>query len=169
MFGRKKVTCPCCGVRFDFRNGYVVDGTMYCQKCGPAKAADARETRTGMRQTTGAMIAKITAGALFVFFGFIPPSGGWDFGYFLTALAIGGGLIAWGLFPYMKVQKAKREQLEAEKRAIDWEREQREAKEREKAEEWYRKHNAPKTCPACGATSRGDVCEYCGTRLTDAS
>ena len=27
------------------------------------------------------------------------------------------------------------------------------------------RQNAPKKCPACGAMTKGDVCEYCGAAL----
>ena len=70
------------------------------------KAADERETKTGMRQSKGAMAAKIICGCLFIAVGFTKPEGEtWTFGYFLTALILGVSLISWGLIPYMKAKK----------------------------------------------------------------
>ena len=167
MFGRSRVVCPSCGKRFDSRKGFVCNKTMYCQDCGPKIAADEREARTGMRQTMGAMVAKIAAGVLFIFYGFVPSSDGWSFQYFLTAFAIGAGLIAWGLFPYLKVVLERKEQLNSEIRKIEAQRKLFEAKNRAAADERFRRADAPKICPACGATSRGYICEYCGTKLSN--
>lgn len=75
------------------------------------QAADEREAKTGMRQTNGAMVAKIFFGALFIVYGFVPNNGEWSFSYFVTALLIGGALISWGLIPYINA-KRKREHEE---------------------------------------------------------
>ncbi len=76
------------------------------------KAADEREAKTGMRQSSGAMVAKIIIGGAFMICGFISPSNGeWSVSYMLTALLIGGALVAWGLIPYMNAKK-KREHEE---------------------------------------------------------
>ncbi len=70
------------------------------------EAADEREAKTGMRQSKGAMIAKIVCGCLFIAVSFTKPEGEeWTVGYFLTAVILGVTLIAWGLVPYMKAKK----------------------------------------------------------------
>lgn len=77
-------------------------------------AADKREEKTGMRQSTGVMVAKIACGCIFICVGFTNPKGEeWSVGYFLTALVIGIALIAWGVIPYKKA-KDKMEQKEYE-------------------------------------------------------
>lgn len=150
MASKHMVTCRECGRRFDANYGGYYNKTNQrytCKRCGDklkkayrkenkAQQAAAREERTGMKQSIGAMIAKIAAGVLFIVTGFSSPDGGWTFGYFLTALVIGAALIAWGLLPYLKVTKAKT----AEKETV-------------------------KVCEACGATGTGTICEYCGKKL----
>ncbi len=70
------------------------------------EAADEREAKTGMRQSKGAMVAKIVIGCLCIAAGFSKPEGEeWSVGYFLTAFIIGAALISWGLVPYMKAKK----------------------------------------------------------------
>lgn len=154
------VTCVECGKQFDANQaGYYnsQNRRYYCKKCGKkynknAKAhnrqvikekaaarADEREARTGMRQSMGAMIAKIAIGALFVISAF----GTGSIGGVLTGLVIGAALIAWGLIPYIKVKRHEQS-----------------AREQEAASK-----AAPKKCKNCGAFSTGDFCEYCGTKL----
>lgn len=41
----------------------------------------------------------------------------------------------------------------------------REDKEAEEAAYQAQLDNAPKTCPKCGATTKGQFCEYCGSKL----
>ena len=119
------------------------------------EAADAREKATGMRQSRGAMIAKFVIGALFLISGLTTnwtnesPSD--PLGPMLISIVLGLGLIAWGLIPLLSAKK-KLAAAEAQARAA------------QEAEE-YRRMNEPKVCPACGATTKGTVCEYCGTPL----
>ena len=100
-----------------------------------------------MKQSKGAMIAKIAFGVLFILAGFSSPESWWTIGYFLTALVIGGALIAWGIVPYLKPKMALKKQ---------------EKELHELRKEYY---NMAKKCPSCGAMSRGDFCEYCGSKL----
>ena len=119
------------------------------------EAADAREKETGMRQSGGAMIAKIAVGALFVVSGLTTDWHSADpsdpVGTMLFSILIGLALIAWGVLPWMNAKKKKAaalEKAEAERRAAE-----------------ARRMNEPKLCPACGATTKGPCCEYCGTPL----
>lgn len=77
------------------------------------KEADIREERTGMRQSTGAMITKITIGVLFVLTGFTTE----DASQIVTGLAVGGGLIAWGVLPYVN---AKQRRQSPQQQRYDW-------------------------------------------------
>ena len=150
------VVCRECGRQFDANKGGYYDkisGRYTCKSCGKKITGDARERSTGMRQSNGAMIAKIAFGAIFVIAGFtgglgkMAESVGEGIGTLLTGVILGAALIAWGLLPYLKAKKAN----EA-------------AAARAAAEEFARK-NALRKCPACGAMTKGDVCEYCGAAL----
>lgn len=120
---------------------------------GRREAADERERVTGMRQSTGAMIAKIAVGALFLISGLTTDwhEYGEDLGPMLISILIGLALIAWGVVPWLTAKK-KREAAAANAEAA-----------RQAAEQ--RRLNEPKVCPACGATTKGLRCEYCGTPL----
>lgn len=148
------VTCTECGRRFDANWGAAYDKgsrRYVCPRCVRKHNAGVRERQTGMRQSKGAMWAKIVFGILFVCAGFGTPEQGWSVGYFLTALVIGGALIAWGLVPYLRARKEKKEADAEVARRI--------------AADAERIANTVHTCPACGAQSKGNFCEYCGTKL----
>ena len=98
-----------------------------------------------MRQSKGAMIAKIAVGVIFLIVSLT--SGELDLTGRGIGIVIAAALIAWGVLPYWKAKKAS----EA-------------AAARAAAEEFARK-NALRKCPACGAMTKGDVCEYCGAAL----
>ena len=159
MASKHMVTCVECGRRFDVNAGggyYNKSSRRYtCKKCGnqiknanrKAQAKE-REARTGMKQSMGAMIAKIAVGILFVIAGFSSPEGGWTFGYFLTALVVGVALIAWGLLPYLNAKKAKT--IVEDVASADVEEETKEE---------------VKVCKSCGASGTGLICEYCGKKF----
>ncbi len=146
------VTCVHCGRRFDANMGaYYNSATRRysCKACGKkvnqaykrsqrTAAADQREVRTGMRQSLGAMIAKIAFGAIFII-----SCIGSEIQTFLVGLVLGGALIAWGLVPYLRARQQKQE-AQAEQEAI---------------------RSAPKQCKNCGAFTSGNYCEYCGSPL----
>ena len=164
MASKHLVTCVECGKRFDANNGgyYNKASRRYtCKSCGKAinaaykkenaeKQAAEREKNTGMKQSMGAMIAKIAAGALFVIVGFSAPEGGWTFGYFLTCLVVGAALIAWGALPYVNAQKLKK----ANDHTVG----------KTNAQETS---GEMKVCASCGAAGYGTFCEYCGKKLSE--
>ncbi len=90
----------------------------YERKIVPSRA-DEREARTGMRQSKGVMIAKIVLGGLFLAVSLDTSDGNWTIGYFLFCLILGGGLIAWGLLPYLEARRRHKEAEEAKKAARD--------------------------------------------------
>ena len=157
--GKHLVVCQFCGRQFDANKGGYYNSTSRrytCKSCGKKNKkerknyeADQREAKTGMRQTTGAMIAKIAVGLLFFFIGFTMDS----FGSAITGIVLGLALIAWGLLPWLMPR------LKAKKEA--------EAEAARQAAEAERLANAPKICPACGAHTKGQKCEYCGAPLPD--
>lgn len=156
MASKHLVVCVQCGRQFDANRGahYDPQTRRYtCRSCLKKNAGNARERSTGMRQSKGAMIAKLAFGAIFVISAFgafadgLSEGVGKAIGALLVGLVLGAALIAWGLLPWLKV---KRESEAAAARAA--------------AEEFARK-NALRKCPACGAMSKGDVCEYCGAAL----
>jgi hypothetical protein len=90
----------------------------YERKVVPSRA-DEREAQTGMRQSKGAMIAKIVLGGLFFAVSFDHSDGEWSIGYFLFCLILAGGMIAWGLLPYLEARRKQKEAEEAKKAARD--------------------------------------------------
>lgn len=150
MAQKHMVKCEYCGRQFDANHGYRYNrkNRRYtCPRCVKLMQGESRERSTGMRQSRGAMIAKIAIGALFIIAGFMSPEGGWSVGYFLTALVVGGALIAWGLLPYIRAKKEASAEAEA------------------RTEAKIAAENEPKVCPSCGAQTKGRFCEYCGSKL----
>ena len=156
MAQKHMVVCVECGRQFDASRGayYDKNSRRYtCKSCLKKYNANVREKQTGMKQSMGAMIAKIAFGALFVLIALVngipkaseSPAEGITF--ILTGLACGAALLAWGLVPYLKTKKANDAAAAAAAAAA------------------FELKNAPKKCPACGAMTKGDVCEYCGAAL----
>lgn len=140
------VICAQCGKKFDANKGAAFDPQAQryiCRQCVSRAKAELRQQNTGMRQSTGAMIAKIVFGLLFVMAGFSSPEGGWSVGYFLTALVIGGGLIAWGVLPWLKAKKSPPHSCDADT------------------------PGQLRVCPHCGGTGTSEICEYCGMRIPE--
>lgn len=161
MARKHYVSCVRCGLQFDASRGgfsYDEDSRRYtCPDCvkrmrrereeykkSRAKrereeAVEKQKQSATMKQSLGAMIAKIAVGCLFLVASF----GMDNAGEVCVGLILAAALIAWGLVPYFMAKK-KQEEL--------------------RRKEARRK----KVCPACGATTRGNVCEYCGSDLSDA-
>ncbi len=107
------------------------------------------------RPKTGIMIIKIAFGAMFIAIG-IAPDPEFEAGARAISIIIGLALIAWAIVPYFSYKRRHKEILE----------------EIEREEEEIRSiraemKNKPRKCPHCGATTRGVVCEYCGSALDD--
>jgi len=153
------VVCQYCGRQFDANKGGYYNSTSRrytCKSCGKrAKKeekeyqADKREAKTGMRQSLGAMIAKIAIGAIFFFASF----GTGSAGGVITGMIVGLALIAWGLLPWLMPRLKAKQEADAQAAAA--------------AAEAERLANAPKICPACGAHTKGQKCEYCGAPLPE--
>ena len=154
------VVCQFCGRQFDANKGGYYNSTSRrytCKSCGKKNKkerknyeADVREEKTGMRQSMGAMIAKIAIGLICIISCL---SGQMEFAARLLGIVVGLALIAWGLLPWLMPR------LKAKKEA--------EAEAARQAAEAERLANAPKVCPACGAHTKGQKCEYCGAPLPD--
>lgn len=143
MAKERWVYCGQCGCRFDLnRGGYYTNSTgrYTCKTC--AKTVNNVSVRKP--QTTGAMIAKIAVGFMFIATAFSANETDTPLTFFLTALIIGGALITWALVLYFQEKKAAKQEV------LD------------QLAEMQEEFNAPKTCESCGATGTGDVCEYCG-------
>lgn len=125
---KHEVTCLKCGRRFDANEGgvYYPESHRYaCKDCAKKQKrkqaednkarksaerkekADERETRTGMRQSIPAMIAKIAAGVI-VLMGSFPLLTQGSVIEFIVGAVIAAGLTIWGLAPYLKAKSAKR-------------------------------------------------------------
>jgi hypothetical protein len=142
---KRMVTCDRCHRRFDVNRGGRFDsltGRGVCPAC-----------MAGRVRVTGGTIAKIAFG-LFIIIACGAPDESWEFSTFLLGLVLGGALIAWGLLPYLRSRAALR-QMEADAAA----------EEQARRERMEIVRNVPRVCSACGATTRGTICEYCGTRL----
>ena len=110
---------------------------------------------TYKKPKTGVMIAKIAAGLLFVYIG-IAPDPEFDAGARGVAIIIGLAIIAWALVPYFGWKKKREEVLE-----------EIEKQEKEISELKDALQNRPRKCPFCGATTKGNVCDYCGSLIPD--
>lgn len=161
MARKHYVSCVRCGLQFDAsREGfsYDEDSRRYtCPDCVKRmrkereeykknKAKQEREEAVKkekqsakMKQSIGAMIAKIAVGCLFLVVSF----GMDNAGEVCVGLILAAAMIAWGLVPYFIAKKKQKELRRKEARR-------------------------KKVCPYCGATTRGNVCEYCGLDLDEA-
>lgn len=147
MARKHMVVCVDCGRQFDASRGAHYDPKTRrytCKSCVKKYNANVRERSTGMRQSTGAMVAKIAIGVIFLIVSFTQEL---EVGARCTGVVIAAALLAWALVPYFKAKKAN-EAAAAQRMAAE-----------------SAKQNASKTCPACGALTKGDVCEYCGAAL----
>ena len=148
MAQKHLVVCRECGRQFDANRGGYYDRAAQrytCKSCGRKIKGDLNERSTGMRQSKGAMIAKIAAGVIFLIVSL--SSGELDAAGRGIGIVIAAALIAWALLPYFKAKK------------------DREAAAARAAAEDFARRNAPKKCPACGAMTKGENCEYCGAPL----
>ena len=148
MAQKHMVVCRECGRQFDANKGGYYDklsGRYTCKSCGRKIKGDLNERSTGMRQSKGAMIAKIAVGVIFLIVSL--SSGELDAAGRGIGIVIAAALIAWALLPYFKAKK------------------EREAAAARSAAEEFARRNAPKKCPACGAMTKGENCEYCGAPL----
>lgn len=76
---------------------------------GRQSRADVRESRTGMRQSRGAMVIKIFFGIMFILVGVEGSPGYGRLEFFLTGLCLGGALIAWALIPFFKARTIRKQ------------------------------------------------------------
>ena len=116
------------------------------------------KTKTVKRPSIGGTIAKAAFGVIFMSVSGSDPGESDPIGFVVMCLTIGLALIAWALLPWLAFRR------EEKRRAAQEEERRREERQR-RAEEKAERENAIKTCPNCGATGRGKVCEYCGSRL----
>ena len=105
------------------------------------------------KPSLGGMIAKLAFGAVFIVIG-IAPDPEFEAGARGMAIIIGVALIAWGILKYFGwYRQHKQIMMELD----------REEKEIASLKEAVR--NKPRKCPHCGGTTRGNVCDYCGSAL----
>ena len=102
----------------------------------------------------GSCIGKLIAGGFFLIFGFTELMT--DIGTGLFSFAIALPLILWAVNPW--IANSVRTRYVAAIESTLKERRIRIRKEKE---------SALKVCPNCGATTRGSVCEYCGSKLPE--
>ena len=117
----------------------------------------AKETKE-KKPSVGWMIAKIALGVMFIGVSFGDPGESDGAAYLVVGLALGLALIAWGLIPWLRFRKEEKRREEEKDR-------QRAEEVRRREEEREARENRVYVCPGCGATGKGKVCEYCGTKL----
>lgn len=106
---------------------------------------------TNKKPKVGAAVAKVIFGLLFLDVA-IAPDPEFDAPARGVAVILGIALLLWAYYPFRRWKKYKavlREEMEREDREID----------ALKAA----LRNRPWTCTHCGANTKGDVCEYCGS------
>ena len=106
---------------------------------------------TNRKPKTAATVAKVIFGLLFFDIA-IAPDPEFDAGSRGVAIILGAALLIWAYVPYRRWKMHKqevREEIERQDREID------DLKEALKKRPWK--------CSRCGATTRGEICEYCGS------
>ncbi|MBP3758293.1 MAG: hypothetical protein J6I83_00435 [Firmicutes bacterium] len=106
---------------------------------------------TNKKPKTGATVAKVIFGLLF-FDVALAPDPEFDAASRGVGIILGAALLIWAYVPY-RLWKKHRQEVMAEI--------EREEKEIDSLKEALRKR--PWKCPHCGASTIGDVCEYCGS------
>ena len=106
---------------------------------------------TYKKPKTAATVAKIIFGLLFFDIA-IAPDPEFDAASRGISIILGAALLIWAYVPYRNWKRHKREVLEEI---------ERQDQEIDSMKEELRKR--PWKCSRCGATTRGDVCEYCGS------
>ena len=139
------VICKKCGRQFDASFGAKYDSKSrryICPRCYNQK------TTLWFGQKPWAFILKAFGCFMFVLTAFSPDKtkDGW-FSTSVIAMVIALAFLAWLMIPALKLKK---KQADAEEYA-----------------EQIRKdiENTVSVCPHCGATTKGSVCEYCGSPL----
>ena len=146
-------TCRRCGKQFDADTdpGALYDRSRkeyVCSNC--ARAMESRNFRAnrGRNPSVGGTIAKAFFALMFLIVAFDME----ETGETLMAVVIGLALLAWAVLPWLRRKRAEQQaarEWEADRRAV--------------TAALRRERNAPWTCESCGATTKGDRCEYCGS------
>ena len=113
------------------------------------------DKKKNKRPSIGGLIAKVAFGAMFIAIG-IAPDPEFDAGGRSVAIIMGVAIIVWGFAKVLIWNKRRNDILE------EIEREEQEIRSMKEA-----LRNKPRKCPHCGATTKGTVCEYCGSALTE--
>ena len=149
MAKRRQVTCEECGRRFtpgSIIYHYDRKSRRYtCNSC--YRRLYGKQTHI-LGQKAWAFALKVFFGLMFVLVAFSPDKAKEDWlSTSILGIVIGLGLFAWAAIPVIKEKQYRREQeeySEALRRKIE---------------------NQTTVCSHCGATTKGDVCEYCGSPL----
>ncbi len=146
----RTVHCALCGRAFDAdREGYYDEagGSWTCPQCMWKDVPPQTRWQFG---GWGKAIVKLAVGLIFLVTAFSmeeTPS-------MLVGLVMGLAIIAWGLIPLLRSLLAFRSSQA-----------QRQEAERQRRAAARQRQNAVRTCPNCGASTKGPVCEYCGSPL----
>ena len=102
------------------------------------------------RGAWGKTIAKLAVGLIFLVTAFSME----ETDTMLVGLVIALAIIAWGLIPLLRSWLAFRSSQERRQEA-----------ERQRRAAARQRQNTVRTCPNCGASTKGPICEYCGSPL----
>lgn len=153
--------CGRCGKTIDADKEGYYDKSLQrwiCHTCAKAILEEQKQRKienAGKPDFSGVKKQKPLALILKLFFGVVCVcvcfSKDMEFGARILALVVGLALLAWAAFPFYKGRKALIEAKQRQQAEID-----RQAAEAEAL------RSQPWSCPACGAKTKGDACEYCG-------
>lgn len=164
MAKRRMVTCERCGARFRpgaFVYHYNAKTKRYI--CNSCYRYESRGNKTFLEkykeqsaaspvgQPVWALIVKAALGLVYFLLGVQALTLGGDGKTRIYLLVLGLAFLAWAVIPVFVARAHKAERQAAIENKIRVEVE--------------RVENEPKTCPACGAQTKGTVCEFCGTKL----
>ena len=156
------VVCKFCGTLFDVgRDGGAYDGERHiCKSCVKTvvtpRGWNGNIVPISQDQSWFKTNWKMLLGVLFLISGF--GNLGQDKDAALTGIIIGAVLSFAHILPWIKAWRLKKAEKAAEQSARWAELDAKKAELQAVAEE-------PKRCKACGATTKGKICEYCGSLL----
>lgn len=158
------VICRFCGRKFDFEKaGGAYDGNRYiCKSCSkkvmPSQSLNADITYSLKEESWFKRNWKFIIGVLFLIVGF--GRIGEDGQTAISGIIIGVVLTVAHFFPLINATRQKKVEKDAEIMLTA-----RESELTAKEKAFQAKAEELKRCKSCGATSRGTLCEYCGSLL----
>lgn len=147
--GRRQVICVKCGRRFTPGIIYHYDSKSRrytCNSCYNGKSG--RQPARLFGQKAWAFVLKVFFGLMFILVAFSPDKAREDWlSTSIFAAVIGLAIFAWAAIPALKQRQIRKE-------AVEYAESLR-----------HQIENQVVVCPHCGARTKGNICEYCGSKL----